>query len=159
MNVPVIRVIMRAIAQILWTCTTVLVRLGGPAMFVTKVMYFKSSVASPTSRRNPSKPLWWLTHTAWDRNWERYREWNWHNIKQWLLIPVPIWDLCEHFCILEPIDPGTIPVSFPVPVFQRSGISQCNYFLSGWTCISQTFDSGPLFVLLGLRILALAHRV
>ena len=45
MSVPVIRVTMMAIAQILSTCTTVLVTLGGQVMFVTKVMHFKSLIA------------------------------------------------------------------------------------------------------------------
>ena len=161
MNVPVIRVIMRAIAQILLICTTVLVTLGGPAMFVTKVMYFKSSVASPTSQRNPSKPSVVAYSHCMGPGLGDGQGMGLAQYKTMAPDPCPylrpMWTFLYN--ILEPIDPGPIPVSFQVPVFRRSGISQCNYFLSGWTFISQTFDSGPLFVLLSLRIIDLAYRV
>ena len=51
----------------------------------------------------------WLVHTTRDRWWCRERDW--HNRKELVLVPVPIPDQCEHFYIidiLEPIDP--VPV-------------------------------------------------
>ena len=32
----------------------------------------------------------WLIHTARERNKDLYREQDWHNKKQWVMVPVPV---------------------------------------------------------------------
>ena len=39
----------------------------------------------------------WLIHNARERNWDRYREQDWHKREQWVLVFVPVSDQCEHF--------------------------------------------------------------
>ena len=48
----------------------------------------------------------WTNHTAWDR------ERDWHNRKQWVLVPVPVSDQCDPFDMSLPSD----PVPGPVPM-------------------------------------------
>ena len=33
-------------------------------------------------------------------DWERPRQWDWYSSKQWALVPVPVLEQCEHFCII-----------------------------------------------------------
>ena len=40
--------------------------------------------------RMERKELLWLRHTAPGRDQERDREWDGHNRKQWLYVPVPV---------------------------------------------------------------------
>ena len=55
----------------------------------------------------PSNTQWmillpWLIHTDRNRGGRENRhslEQVWHNRKEWVLIPVPVLDQCEHFCI------------------------------------------------------------
>ena len=42
--------------------------------------------------------LLWFIHTGW--NWGQHRDWDWYGSKQWVLVPVPVLELCEHFCII-----------------------------------------------------------
>ena len=55
--------------------------------------------------------------TAWFRDRDWYREQNWYNIRQWVLVPDPVSDQCEHFCMIynEPSIPVPVPVSVPFP--------------------------------------------
>ena len=39
----------------------------------------------------------WLVHTARERDRDRPREMDQHNRKQWVLVPLPVLDQCEHF--------------------------------------------------------------
>ena len=51
---------------------------------------------------------------------------HWYNRKQWAVVPVPVLDQCQHFCIIDPIlessRPG--PVSCPI---SSPGAVQCEY--------------------------------
>ena len=52
--------------------------------------------------------VWCFHFTTWkhsyglftrERGQDRYREQDWHNREQWVLVPVPVSDQCETFCI------------------------------------------------------------
>ena len=50
-----------------------------------------------------------LIHTARARNREQYKELDWHNRKQWVLVPVPVSDQCEHIYKVLYFGPCTGP--------------------------------------------------
>ena len=47
----------------------------------------------PLMRAGILGPIWMLHR---DQRW--YREWDWHIKKQWVFVPAPVLDQCEHFC-------------------------------------------------------------
>ena len=56
---------------------------------------------------------------------DRYREWDWHKRKQWVLVLVPFSDLCEYFYMIDllysPFSPYTSPRLIPM---------KCEYTIS-----------------------------
>ena len=75
--------------------------------------------------------MFWLIHTVRERNQGRYRELDKHDGKQWVLVPFPFWDECEHFCTIyqDPFVPVMFPVLVPVP-FLLPGMSI--FYLVNW---------------------------
>ena len=62
-----------------------------------------------------SGPLW-LIHTARDREWDRNRDWDGHNRKQWFPVPVTVWSFFfekARFTILLKETMDLVNLSFP----------------------------------------------
>ena len=73
-----------------------------------------------------------------------YRNQDWHNRKQWVLVPVLVSDQSEHFYMVLyfPFGPCTGPYPCPIP-------AQCEYIMR----VSRTFKStlGPAYKEFGYK--------
>ena len=64
--------------------------------------------------------VWGPIHAARNQHW--YRDQDWHNMKQWVLVSVPVFDQCEDFCITYIRTDWSRSCSVPSP-----GPMQCDY--------------------------------
>ena len=63
-----------------------------------QTLLLPSACWHPVNKRAVRIPLECiLVHTAWNRNKTDTEKRDWHNRKQWVLVPVPVLDQCEHF--------------------------------------------------------------
>ena len=67
---------------------------------------------------------------------DRYREWDWHKRKQWVLVMVPVSGLCEYFYMIDLLyslfSPYTSPRLIPM---------QCEYTISQDSSVADYYRS------------------